>query len=101
MLDKRSLFCCGVSLGLEASRATGLYLARTSIPKSAVAVAMVKKIFYQRLIILWWCFEDLCLQKSDVLKCLSISVNSCSGAQNRLSGMLSYDAMTPHGHAQC
>lgn len=36
MLDSKSLFCSSDSLGLEGSREMCLYLARISIPKSAV-----------------------------------------------------------------
>jgi hypothetical protein len=41
MLDKRSLFCCSDSFGFAGSREIGLYLAKTSMPKSAVALAIV------------------------------------------------------------
>lgn len=41
MLDKRSLFCCSDSFGFDGLREMGLYLANTSIPKSAVAVAIM------------------------------------------------------------
>ena len=44
MLDERSLLCCSDSFGFAGSREIVLYLAKTLMPKSAVALAIVYNI---------------------------------------------------------
>ena len=41
IFDRRSAFCSSVSVELFGSNEMGLYLAKTSMPKSAVALAMM------------------------------------------------------------
>ena len=51
MLDRRSAFCSAVSVGFVGSREISLYRAKTSMPKSAVALAilMCEGMFFEEL----------------------------------------------------
>jgi len=72
MLERRSDFCSSESLGLAGSRAMGLYLAKTSMPKSAVALAIVKSVVVYRVYLQFWIprgmvvFEEFMLRTSKV-----------------------------------